>query len=277
MSDQAPEARARELGWVPKEEFRGDHEKWVDAETFNRRGEEIMPILKKNNKELMETVNRLRDENARMKGDHESLLASVEELKTFQREDTRRQVKEGKAKLLAELRTAKEAGDTDREIELTDQLTEVNGKIREAEAAPEQTPADRAKAALKDPAFLEWKAENPWVDVDRVRTATAVAIAADLRDKGNRAVGKDFFAAVSKELAKVYPELKRTTKVESSGGGEGGGSSEGAKRTYADLPTDAKETCERQSSKMAGQGKAFKSKSEWQAYYVEQYYAGEEA
>ena len=37
------ETAAREMGWRPKEEFRGEAEKWVDAETFVSRGEHFLP------------------------------------------------------------------------------------------------------------------------------------------------------------------------------------------------------------------------------------------
>ena len=50
------EQEARNLGWVPQEEFRGDPGKWVDAETFVERGHTIMPILKSNNKKLEEQL-----------------------------------------------------------------------------------------------------------------------------------------------------------------------------------------------------------------------------
>ena len=46
------EQEARTLGWVPAEEFKGDPNRWVDAETFVERGHTVMPILRKNNERL---------------------------------------------------------------------------------------------------------------------------------------------------------------------------------------------------------------------------------
>jgi hypothetical protein len=46
------EAEARQQGWRPKEEFQGDPDRWTDAETFARRADEVLPILKKRDRIL---------------------------------------------------------------------------------------------------------------------------------------------------------------------------------------------------------------------------------
>lgn len=60
--ESSPEvvAEARQLGWVPQEEFRGDQSRWVDADSFVKRGHEVMPILKANNARLMGEVTSLK-------------------------------------------------------------------------------------------------------------------------------------------------------------------------------------------------------------------------
>ena len=54
MSDPTLEDRAAQMGWVPVDKFRGDPAHWVDAETFVKKGEEVMPILRANNRRLEE-------------------------------------------------------------------------------------------------------------------------------------------------------------------------------------------------------------------------------
>jgi hypothetical protein len=44
-------------GWVPKEKFKGNEDDWVDASTFVKRGREILPILRKNNENLVRELN----------------------------------------------------------------------------------------------------------------------------------------------------------------------------------------------------------------------------
>ena len=56
------EQEARTLGWVPAEEFKGDPNRWVDAETFVERGHTVMPILRKNNERLETLVKQQAEE-----------------------------------------------------------------------------------------------------------------------------------------------------------------------------------------------------------------------
>jgi len=59
---QAPEvdeetlAEAKRQGWVPEEEFNGPEGKWVDAETFVKKGKEINALLRKDNEFLKREV-----------------------------------------------------------------------------------------------------------------------------------------------------------------------------------------------------------------------------
>src|SRR3990172_12212288 len=77
------EKEARQLGWTPKEEWKGNPEKWIDAKAFVERGQEIMPILRSNNKRLQQEVSELRGELGKVK---ELLVAgqeAMEALKEF--------------------------------------------------------------------------------------------------------------------------------------------------------------------------------------------------
>jgi len=56
MSEETAETKAKAMGWSPKDEFRGDPDRWVDAETYVRRGEEFIPFLRANNKKLEEEL-----------------------------------------------------------------------------------------------------------------------------------------------------------------------------------------------------------------------------
>ncbi|CAB4183418.1 hypothetical protein UFOVP1078_64, partial [uncultured Caudovirales phage] len=48
-------------GWVSKDKYRGDEKDWVDAETFVKRGREILPILRKNNENLLKELNQTKE------------------------------------------------------------------------------------------------------------------------------------------------------------------------------------------------------------------------
>src|SRR3990167_6165982 len=109
--DQALLGEARNMGWVPQEEFRGDKANWVDAATFVDKGRHILPILQKNNERLQAEL-RSRDERIRnldtaLKEGRES----IEALEEYNNEETKRRVEQARADLKKELIAAKKDGD----------------------------------------------------------------------------------------------------------------------------------------------------------------------
>src|ERR1700727_987239 len=56
------EREARNLGWVGKEEFKGDPSKWRPAEEFLDRGRTILPIGLHDKKRLQRNLERVKDE-----------------------------------------------------------------------------------------------------------------------------------------------------------------------------------------------------------------------
>lgn len=279
MSTQV-EQTARDMGWKPKEEFRGEEGKWVDAETFVNRGENFIPILRANNRKLEDQLN---DTRTRLETTNSLLQASQEaiaELKKFHTESTVRQVAEAKKALLTQLKEAKEAGDVEAEVRLTDELADVREAQRTAEAAPPAAAPAPKPPPQEDPVFTAWKEENPWFsDKPRLR-ALALGVAEEIRTANPNLTGKKFFEKVSEEMREyTHPESDLPTSKVSGGRPNGNGSAGTSPKTrgFSDLPQEAKDACERQGKKLVGAGRAFKTSAEWQSHYVEQYFAGESA
>ena len=281
QSDPKIEAKATSMGWVPQEKFRGDTSKWVDAQTFVERGEQFMPLLKANNRRLEEQHHATLQEVQRLQGLLESSQTAIAELKEFHDADTRRAVEASKSRLLAELKAAKKDGDTDLEVELTDQLTEVNAALAKEVPKKKEEPATKQTESKIDPAFTAWQSreENSWFGKDRRKTTLAIAIAQELRQAGDRSVGEAFYEKVSAELDATLGVKKEedddgrpASKVGGSRGGSGGSGGAGSGKAYKDLPADAKAICARQGANLVGEGKAFKTQAEWQTYYADLYF-----
>lgn len=275
------EQAAREMGWRPQEEFRGDPSKWVDAETFVSRGENFIPILRKNRETLREEnaeiKRRLDETNAMLAASQEAIA----ELKKFHTEDTARQVEKARKDLVKQLREARDAGDVEGEVAIQDELA----KIRSATAdTPKPTdppkPASAPAPATPDPAFTAWEAENKWFrDTPRLR-GLALGIAEELRAKNASLVGKAFFDKLSEEMEPYLnpePPGRPASKVGGGRGSPAGGAAGARQRTYADLPQEAKDACANWSRKLVGPGRAYKDEASWQAYYAQQYFTGEAA
>jgi len=263
------EEKALEMGWSPKEKWRGDPEKWVDAADFVKRGEEILPILRHNNQQLLATQGQLKKELQDEKERREAIEKQLKELADFQAEEVARQVKERTKELRQKIREAREAGDTTREDELTDELEEV--RTRPAPSPPPAaTPAPPAGAP--DPSFVAWSAANKdWWQVDIEKTSLAIGIATKIRGDSPLLQGEAFFREVDKRLAKFLQLPSPPSRVEGGGGGGGGSPSSG--RSYADLPAEAKAVCDAEGKKFVGANKLFKDAKEWQVHYAKLYFS----
>ena len=276
MSDK--EQAARDIGWRPKEEFRGDPEKWVDAETFISRGEHYLPLIKADRDRLKGDVARLAAETAETKAALAAAQEAIEEFRRYHTEDTKRQVSAAKADLLKRLKEAREADDVEAEVEIQDKLDDIRTAQR---ATPAPSPAP-SPAPTTDPVTAAWIAENPWFSASPSLRGMALGFAEELRGDPStkHLVGRPLLDEIAARMKRFLPEEPRRPSKVDGGRPQGGGGSApagGVGRSYADLPAEAKAACESFTPKLVGPNRAFKDKAAWQAHYAEQFFAGETA
>ena len=172
------EAEARRTKWVPKEEYPGDPQKWVDAETWVKRGD-LKHQLRQTQREL------------------EEVKQAAQEWKKFNEQATQREVAEWKAKYEEAIQAKKQA------------LSENDGdKFIEAEATQRRLESERPQPkqeVKEDPEFAAWKAENAWYGTDKAKTMKAMLIGTDLVNEGLR--GKALYEKVSERLAEHEKEM----------------------------------------------------------------------
>ncbi len=277
MSGTEVEARAREMGWVPKEEFRLDPTRWVDAQTYVNRGEEILPVLRSNNRKLSEEVVALRTQNTTISQQLKETQAAIEELKNFNSEIAKANAKTRETELLAEITAAREANDTAREVELTNQLTDIKAARRIAETKPVTKPtpaADPSAAPVLTQEMKDWMAANQWFGSDKRKTGYAFGVAEELKAQGLTPGTKPFYDKMDEELAKQFnPNQRRQAPAKVEGAnGQGGSQGDPDAKTYADLPPEAKAACEAKVPTLVGKNKAFKDEAAWRAHYVKKYF-----
>ena len=260
------EARAREMGWVPQEEFKGNPDRWTDAETWVKNGENAIPLLRKDNENLRGEVRHLKE----LFQNSQEAIQALQEVHT---EATKRAVEQAKKDLMAEIRAAREEGDVDLEIRLTDELTDL--KLAEkTQSKVKQVQEQQQQQQQPDPDLAAWMGENTWFGKDERKTMRAMGIAQQLRsDPANDGlVGKPFYDKVD-ALLRGESGSPHTTKVGETRHSGNGGSGRG--KTYADLPQEAKDACAKQAKRVVGEGRAYKDLPSWQAAYADIYFQGE--
>lgn len=277
MSVDEAETRARTMGWMPKDKFVAEGQpeaNWLPAADYIKRGEGIMPILKANNKKLSSQLTTMEGELRSTKQMLKEASEAIEELKTFRSSLNKDKVKDQKATVLSALAEAKKSGNTEAEVQLTDQLSELNVSLREAEKpAPKPEVKPDPDAPSLTPESKEWMQENPWFGSDRRKTAVAMAIADEWKASGKRLGTSDFFEHVDAEVGKLFDQNaeRRGAPPKVEGGGGGGGPGPTTGRTYADLPPEAQAACENSARRLVGPNRAYKTKADWQKAYIETY------
>lgn len=139
----AYESAAREQGWVPKEEYQGDPEKWRDAKEFVERGELFSKIdsMGKELKETRKALKMLQEHHTKVK--EVEYKRAVDELKALQKKHL-------------------EDGNSDAYLEATELLTDLKAEQKAREVVQENAPTK----AGPDPRFTGWVKENKWYEAD---------------------------------------------------------------------------------------------------------------
>lgn len=245
--NEQTQKEARLFGWVPKEEFRGSEDDWVDAEVFVKRGKEINPILRKNNELLMKKL----DEKAK---EIDSIKASVEEFKKFQKESFERKTAEYEvqiAQLKSQKREAIAEGNGDLVVDIDDQIDSLKEAQREAKEAAKAKPEPEQPAQVSipdDPELQGWLNKNTWFGNDIEMTELANTLGSSVRKQFPHLTSRAFLEKLDDKIREYMPNKflgnkAKGSAVDSSGSVRGSGSS--GKKTYDNLPDDAKQACDR--------------------------------
>lgn len=258
---------AEKMGWIPPSRFKGDPERFIDADTYVKRGEEVLPIVREQNKRLHAELDSLKSESAKTRQALADAQKAIEQMEERHIVATQKAVEDARKQLKAQLAAASEAGDYEGVAELTDQLTKMPA------ATPVVAPSSKPAVYVPPPELAAWQAENPWFGTNKRKTALALAIAQELRDAGETASGRAFFDKVKDEMDKdIPPVTPPADKVAGARGSSDGNGSGGGRQGYASMPAEARAACDADAKRFVGEGKKYKTLADWRVRYAEIYY-----
>jgi hypothetical protein len=222
--DQAPEGQeeggdktpsledlAKDMGWRPREEFRGDPDQWKPAADFIRAGHEIQRNLSH---------------------DLKNLRTTVDTIKVTTSEVMRQKLEEQKRELAAQYAQAVEDGDTRGSYQIAQRLTDVDRQIQSPVAQPQAGPPPGVQE------FIQRNAS--WYEKDKLATERAVRITNELAAK-NYSVEYQLAEAervVKQEFPHLFQAPKQTAPSTHSSTRATGGTSNG-KKGFAHMPLEA--------------------------------------
>lgn len=246
-------AKAKLLGWVPKEQFRGQESAWRDAPEFLEFGERMNPILRENNR-------RLEAELLASKQQIANIQKQVAEFAKLHEQTKAEAYKQALADLKMQKKEALENGDLDAVVELDEQIADTREAERQAKRAVEKdNVVDDKPQKSADPVaetiYRDWSTqpEIKLILADPEMEAYSRAIGEVLTNTREHIREtpaesfKVFLNLVAEKVKARFPEKFRNdnraeeSRVEGSGGAAKPAS---GKRNYAALPKEAQEACD---------------------------------
>lgn len=243
------EQEASAQGWAPKDQWRGDPEKWIDAETFLDKGKKIQAIQKERNDHLTKEVKELRGliveqrdmaKKARLQG-YKQALEEIEQ---------------------RQLQAVQDVDENEFKKAKADEKR-ILGQIEEEHKQPEVKEPDT------DPEYESWLEDNPWfmedVDLQDFARATSIRI-----QNQTGLGGRKLYDEVTKKVKSAWPQKFGNPRRNDPPSVENGGKSSTKKksgRTFDDMPPSAKDSFGKLQKQFKAQGIEY-TKDEYLSNYV---------
>lgn len=235
--DNDTETRARRLGWVPKEEFKGDPSRHRSAEEFLERGTTILPILQKDNEKLHGLVANLQSELRETKD-------ATKELLEFTSKAEERAYNRAKSEIEQRMEAGAANADPAAVRQAMRDLDALNQEQRKP--APKPEPAQ----PQLDPEIQSWIGRESWFTRDRTLQAYATDVFGDIERSQPGLSRSEMLAETKRRTVEKFPEKfginparDNAAAVATPNGGGAPRKKQG--KTYEDLPQEAKRACDK--------------------------------
>ena len=198
----AAETDAGRKGWVPKDQYKGDPAKWVDAKVFLERGEKF-------NANLQKEVAALKRQLESFEGTKKAFAKFHEE--TLARKDA--ELKEAIAALRVAKSRATAEGEHEEAVAIEDRielLKEERQAVKTVEVEQTQTATSGPGPNPEDPVLLEWIEDgNSWFQDDPALRDYAVTLGENLIKQGTTVRGRKFLDLVRTHMEENFPRKFR--------------------------------------------------------------------
>jgi hypothetical protein len=178
--------KAKAMGHVPQDVFRGDPDNWVDAEEFVRRGENHMGIVKSRLSRTEQALEDMRKQNA-------SLTKVITE--RFNKEH-----EQGEMHLRSKRKEALEAGDGEAFERYDKALNDHQANKPEVEQPADGQPQVAPEVQAMTEAFMS---RNTWYGQNQEMTEYAEFIGTKLNQAGIQ--GQQFFEQLETRVKQAFP------------------------------------------------------------------------
>ena len=203
-AEAAIEARAREMGWKPLAEYRGPPGRWQPAKDFIERGENILPIVRDQNRRLTERVGKLEGEISGLRSTAQEQLQIIKDLRDMGARANQQGYERAMAEIKTNQRKAVEAGDTVAYDQLVEQAEALESG-RPAPPAPKTEPA-APPAPQASPATQAFLSANAWFRNDQFLNRKMIDAHLDVIQEGQIVDEAAQYEEAKHRLIDAYPD-----------------------------------------------------------------------
>lgn len=189
------ETKAADGGWRPEEEYEGDPDSWVDAKTFNMRGE-LMDRIKKQ-------TSQLRGQEKKM----EKLEVAVQSLAEQNKKVGEVAYKKAMTDLKDLKKNAHEMSDYEQVVEIDEKISELKDSQKEPDVVDQPEP---------NAEIISWMDSNDWYKSDTVLRGAADAIADELYNQNKNLPVSDILDMVTDRMKEEFPNKFGKTQRKST-------------------------------------------------------------
>lgn len=229
------EAKAAELGWTPKDKFRGDPTKWKEAKEYYEKGELVLPLVKKQRDDAKKEADAFRKELAEVR-------STIGEFQKFTEAAAERKVSEMKAEiaLLKDQRAEAVASGDKEAFRQADAAIDAR---TEALAEAKTVKKEEKPKVESDPDFESWLDDNSWYrdDPKKKKLADEYGI---YYSNVDGLKGKSLYDAVAKKIKSLESEESGTERAGPQRGGKPSGNNSSAK-TFDNMTPEFKKGYEK--------------------------------
>lgn len=225
--DMSVEARARRLGWHPKEEFRGDPREFVDAGEFMRRSEEQLPVLRANfrkseiraarmERDVNQANQRLSAMETQLAEARDAVLSMRNMLSTAEERSYQRAIKEIETRMDAAIDDGDAAAAKKERANLTALTEEMAKRAAKTPAAKADQPAAQQQQANVDPVANAWvnDPDRDWYRGNARMKGYADGVFDELRRTNPGASMQQLLDKVQEEVEDQFPRHFERRRVD---------------------------------------------------------------
>ena len=211
---------------APEPEVKKEEPK--ELEGINTKGaEKRIRQLIKQRKERDEEVARLIKQNEELTSKLNNTQKEFTNISKLNLDATEKQLKDKLELARTNYKTAHQEGDTEKILQAQEFLNDAQNDLKsvgatkqqfkEPEVQPQQQvqqPQQQYQQPTPDPKAQSWAEKNDWFGEDKIRTAAALAIDADLKEEGFNPTDDDYYTEIDNRLKEAFPHRYQTQEVE---------------------------------------------------------------